>query len=266
MNEEKGLIFGAIGVFAVITLIVGAVIAVMSVETVGAGERGVLLSRGAVQDEVKQPGWHFVVPFVSNIVAMDVQTQKVEVTADSASKDLQSVNATVALNYHVEPSQVNLLYRDIGKDYDERVIQPAIQESVKAATAQFTAEELITKRPEVGTVIRETLVERLVDNYIVVEDFSIVNFSFSAEFNKAIEAKQTAEQEAKKAENDLRRIEVEAKQTIEKARAEAESIRIQGEALRENSQLVELKAVEKWDGKLPTYNGSGAVPFLNISQ
>ena len=262
MNEK-------IAGLGITTIVLGALILiglVASVETVGAGERGVLLNRSAVQDDIKQPGWHLITPFVQNIVTMDVQTRKVEVAADSASKDLQSVSATVALNFYPDPSSVNELYRDVGKDYEERIIAPALQEAVKSATSKFTAEELITKRPEVGTKIREVLKERLDKNHIVVEEFSIVNFAFSSEFNNAIEAKQTAEQNAQKAENDLKRIEVEAQQTIEKAKADAESIRIQGAALRENPALVDLKAVEKWNGVLPQYTGGGAVPFINVNQ
>lgn len=257
-------LFSIIGAFTGVLILLAVIGLILSIETVGPGERGVYLVRNAVQDEIKQPGWHFITPFVSNIVNVDVQTQKVEVQADSASKDLQQVSATVALNYYPDTANVNQLYRDTGKKYDERIIAPALQEAVKAATAEFTAEELITKRPEVSAKIKEVLTERLNKNHIVVGDFSIVNFTFSEEFNRSIESKQTAEQDAKRAENDLIRIEVEAKQTITKANADAESIRIQGKALKETPGLVELKAVEKWNGALPQYSGGGAVPFINI--
>lgn len=274
MEENKTLL--GIGIAAIVTILIGLVLLAASVESVGAGERGVLLNRGAVSDEIKQPGWHMVMPFTQNIVTMDVQKQKIEVGAASASRDLQSVNTTVALNYHLDPSQVHILYRDIGKDYEARIIAPALQEAVKAATSQFTAEELITKRPEVGSKISEVLQKRLNNDYVVVDTFSIVNFAFSSQFASAIEAKQTAEQEAKKAENDLRRIEVEAEQTITQAKAEAESIRIQGDALRENEQLVELKKLEvqkeaiemmdkRWNGALPQYSGGdNPIPFINV--
>jgi regulator of protease activity HflC (stomatin/prohibitin superfamily) len=188
-----------------------------------------------------------------------------ETDADSASKDLQSVNTTVALNYHVNPLEVNRLFQEVGDDYEYSIISPAIQESVKAATAKFTAEELITKRSDVNDVIWENIEQRLEGNHIILDDLSILNFSFSDEFNAAIESKQTAEQNALRAANDLRRIELEAQQTIVQAQAEAESIRIQSDALQSQPELIQLEAVRKWDGVLPYYIGSGNLPFLNIN-
>lgn len=265
--EENKPFLAMIGIFATVAALVALVIIITSVEVVSAGERGVLLERGAVQDEIKQPGWHFITPFLNNIVTMDVQTQKGEVDAAAASKDLQSVTTRVALNYNTDPGKVNTLYQNVGKDYEERIIAPALQETVKSVTAQFTAEELITKRGEVNTLMAKSIKDRLDDNQIIVTDFSIVNFSFSGEFDKAIEAKQTAEQNAKRAENDLKRIQIEAQQKIETAKADAESIRIQGQALRESNGLVELKAVERWNGQLPQYMlGEGTLPFLNLNK
>lgn len=272
MDEKRftsGEIAGALTVLFIIGLFILAVFAIMSFETVGATERGVYVKRNVVQDEIKQPGFYFISPFFSNIVTMNVQTQKEEVEANSASKDLQSVVTKVALNFNADPGKVNELFKQVGKQkaYNEVVIAPALQEAVKATTAQFTAEELITKRGEVNAAIRKNIEERLAKNHIIVTDISIVNFSFSKEFDAAIEAKQTAEQNAKRAENDLKRIEIEAKQKIETAKAEAESIRIQGQALRESNNLVELKAVERWNGQLPQYMmGDGATPFINLNK
>lgn len=236
-----------------------------SFSIVGAGQRGVKVTLGSVADEVIGEGIHFKIPLIQRVKKIDVRTQKNETQASSASKDLQSVDTIIALNYHVVPTSANKLYQEIGDDYEERIIAPSIQESVKSATAKFTAQELITKRPEVKVAIRDDLTERLGRNYINVDEVSIVNFTFSKEFDAAIEAKQTAEQNAQKAENDLRRIEVEAKQEIEKAKAEAEGIRIRAEALQNNQQLVELNAIEKWDGKLPQYM-TGATPFINLQK
>lgn len=230
---------------------------------VDAGERGVLLQFGNVQ-AVYEPGLHFQIPLVHKVVLYDVRTQKSEVQVGAASKDLQLIQATVALNYHVDPKNVGIIHKEIGTEYDQRIISPAIQESVKAATAQFTAEELITKRPLVKENIRTNLIDRLSPYNIIIDEFSIVDFSFSAEFDRAIEAKQTAEQNALKAQNDLKRIEIEAQQQIETAKAEAESIRIQATALKENKDLIQLKFVEKWNGVLPTYMMGDAMPLLNL--
>lgn len=263
---DSNLKYKALLAIIIITGVVILIGAVSSVQVVSAGERGVLLKRGAVQNEIKQPGWHFVTPFLDNIITMDVQTQKGEVDAAAASKDLQSVTTRVALNFNTDPGKVNTLYQNVGKEYEERIIAPALQETVKSITAQFTAEELITRRGEVNTLMASSIKERLNDNQIIVTDFSIVNFSFSKEFDAAIEAKQTAEQNAKRAENDLKRIQIEAQQKIETAKADAESIRIQGQALKESNGLVELKAVERWNGALPQYMLGDSVPFLNLNK
>jgi regulator of protease activity HflC (stomatin/prohibitin superfamily) len=221
------------------------------------GKRGILMQLGTVK-EVYEPGLHFQIPLITNVVVMDVQTQKSQDTVDAASKDLQQIEATVALNYHVDPANVDKLYQQVGLEFSTRVIDPAIQESVKEVTAKYTAEELIAKRAEVKVEIFKSLDARLKNYFIMTDDVSIVNFNFSKEFNDSIEAKQTAVQNALKAENDLKRIQIEAQQRIETAKADAESIRIQGEALKENAGLVQLKMVEKWNGQLPYYSATGA--------
>ncbi len=227
------------------------------------GERGLLLQFGNIQ-KILEPGLHFQMPIINSVVVIDVRIQKGEVSVAAASKDLQSIETSVALNYHVDASKVDELYRNIGTEFYEKIITPAIQESVKATTAQYTAEELITKRQLVKEDIKKDLSTRLASSNVLIDDFSIVNFNFSEEFNSAIESKQTAVQEALKAENDLRRIQIEAQQQIETAKAQAESIRIQGEALKDNNGLVQLKMVEKWNGVLPYYMLGNSVPLLNI--
>lgn len=253
--------------FFFLGLILGALVLILMLNPfviVNAGQRGVLLQFGSVSG-VLDPGFHLRLPIVQTVAMTDVKIQKEQVEVDAASKDLQTIHATVALNYNVDPKSVGDLFQEVGEDYRNRIIDPAIQESVKAITAKFTAEELITKRASVKDEIKLSLGQRLLTNNIIVDDFSIVNFDFSEEFNRAIEAKQTAVQQALKAENDLRRIEIEAKQVVERAKAEAESIRIQAEALKQNQDLVKLKAVEKWNGQLPQYMLGNSVPFINVS-
>jgi regulator of protease activity HflC (stomatin/prohibitin superfamily) len=244
-------------------LIIGMVVLFSSFTIVDAGERGVLVRLGEVQDVVFGEGLHFKTPLITRVEHMDVRIQKIETDADSASRDLQSVTTTIALNYHLDPEKVNKVYQEVAREYEIRIIHPAIQESVKSATAQFTAEELITKRPEVKNTIRTELANRLNPRSIVVDEFSIVNFSFSKEFDQAIEAKQTAEQRAQKAKRDLERIKLEAQQKIERAKAEAESLRLQREEL--SSQLLQLRWIEKWDGQTPKYWGQ-ASPFIGLNQ
>jgi prohibitin 2 len=238
---------------------------------VGAGERGVVLNFGAVQENVLGEGLHFRVPIMQRIALMDVKVQKAVTDAASASSDLQDVTSSVALNYHIIPDKANVVYQTLGVQFKERIIDPAIQEVMKAVTAQYTAEELITKRPAVSAAMQETLTKRLLVYNIGVDAFSIVTFSFSKVFTEAIEAKQTAEQLALKAKRDLERIKIEAEQKITAATAEAESLRLQRANI--SPDLIELRkveanlrAIEKWNGILPQVTGSGSVPFIGVGE
>ncbi|HEX8987385.1 MAG TPA: prohibitin family protein [Rhodocyclaceae bacterium] len=235
---------------------------------VPAGSRGVVTTFGKVSPDVLDEGLHLIIPVAQTVHLMDVRIQKGEGAGDAASRDLQQVHTTVALNFHVNPAEAANVFRDLGQNIGDRIIVPAVQEAVKAATAQYTAEELIAKRPEVRDRIRALLTERLVRHGVVVDEFSIVNFAFSKSFNEAIEAKTTAEQLKLKAERDLQRIRVEAEQKVTQAKAEAESLALQKQQV--TSELIRLReienqrrAIEKWDGKLPQVSG-GATPFINV--
>jgi len=233
--------------------------------TVGAGERGVLLQFGAVKDKVFDEGLYVKIPLIQKVVIMDVKIKKDEVPATASSKDLQIVTSKIALNYHLAPESVNRIWQEVGKNYNSRIISPAIQESVKAETAKFTAEELITKREIVKEQIKANLAERLLENFIIVDEFNIIDFDFSTTFNEAIESKVKAEQLKLKAEMDLQRIKVEADQKVAEAQGKAQAIQIEAQALRANAQVVELRWIEKWDGKVPTYWGE-ASPFIGINR
>lgn len=236
---------------------------------VGPGQRGIVLNFGAVQSLVMDEGLHVLIPVMQKVVLMDVKVQKVETDAAAASADLQDISTRVALNYHVVPDKANIVYQNIGVQFGERIIDPAIQEVVKAVTAKYTAEELITKRAIVGEAMRLALAERLVANNIAVDAFSIMTFSFSKVFTEAIESKQTAEQLALKAKRDLDRIKIEAEQKITAAKAEAESLRLQRANI--STDLIELrkieanmKAIEKWNGILPQVTGGGSIPLIGL--
>ncbi len=249
----------ALGIVVIAILLLGF----LSIGTVGAGQRGVLLEFGAVTGKVFDEGLYFKVPFVQSVVKMDVQIRKVETAADSASKDLQSVDAIIALNYHLDPEEVATIYQSTRQRYQARIIDPAIQEAMKAASAQFNAEELITKRSEVRDLVRRLLTEKLQPRGIIVDEFNVVNFNFSTSFNDSIERKVTAEQDALAAKNKLEQVKFEAQQRIEEAKGKAEAIRIEADALRANPAVLELRAIEKWNGILPQVTGE-AVPFVNV--
>lgn len=254
-------------IMGVVTALI-IILALNSFVIVNAGQRGIVLQLGAVRPVVLDEGLHFKLPFVQTVIPVEVRVQKSQSDQTAASRDLQTVTTTVAVNFHLDPTQVNKLYQNVGLAYGERIVDPAIGESVKAITAQYTAEELISKRSEVSAKIKETLSSKLATYYMVLDEINITEFKFSDEYNNAIEQKQIAEQQALKASLDLQRVEIEAKQKIEQAKAEAESLRLQKQEV--TPELVKLreieaqmKAIEKWDGKLPNVTG-GAIPFIEV--
>ncbi|MEO8070282.1 MAG: prohibitin family protein, partial [Acidobacteriota bacterium] len=182
--------------------------------TIAAGERGVHLRFTAVTGRTFGPGLYFRIPLIDSVQPMDIKIQKEEMKADAASKDLQTVHIVVALNYHIDPDKAAKIYQEVGLQYKERIIDPAMQEAVKASTAKFTAEELITKRELVREDVKAQLRSRLLERDLLVDEFNIVNFEFSKNFNDAIEAKVTAEQQALAAKNKLEQIKFEADQKI----------------------------------------------------
>lgn len=238
-----------------------------SVYIVSAGERGVVLSWGRVQEIPSTEGLHFKVPIKDEVVKIDIKTQKYEAPASAASRDLQIVSTNIAVNFHLEGSKTPELYKTVGLSYGDRLIQPAVQEVVKASTAQYNAEELITRRPEVKDLIKQGLIERLGSRGIVIEEVSLTDFDFSDSFNAAIEAKVTAEQNALAEKNRLAEIEYRAQQRVTQAEGEASAIKAQAEAIRAQggSEYVQLQWIEKWNGQMPNIVlGDGAKPLINL--
>ncbi len=256
---------------AVIGVVVACLIVVAgSTGIVGAGQRGVLLRFGAVTGTVKDEGLYFKIPFAEQVVLMSTQIQKYTAAVGSSSKDLQVVTTAVTLNYQLNASSVGETYRNMRQDYESRVIQPYIQEAVKSTTANFDAEQLITRRPQVKDELQHLLAERLAPLGIGVIQLSITDFQFSSTFQDSIEAKVKAVQQALEAENALRRVQFEAQQAITRAQAEAKGLELQKAQI--TPQLLELRrievqgrAVEKWNGVMPTVVTSGGpVPMLDV--
>ena len=250
-------------VMAIIILFVVGLWATLSAfTTIPAGHRGVVLKFGAVQNVVLGEGFHTITPFIDSVKVMEVRTLKYEVVASAATRDLLDVTTKVAINYHLSENSVNKVYQSIGMDYQDRVIAPAVQEVVKAITAKFDAEKLITNRASVKQEIEIALRERMIERNINIESISITDFQFPVEFNNAITAKQTSTQLKLKAENDLQRIEVEAKQAVAVATGQSQSIQIINEELQRSPNYVNWLYASKWDGKLPQV--TGGMPFVQI--
>lgn len=257
-----------IGAFIALILVFG------SFGTVDAGERGVHVRLGNVVG-VKEPGLYFKLPITDKVRKFNTKTQVVlyerENPLASASKDLQDVQVATVVNYHLDQTGVGQIYSQYGNEnvFSENVIRPAVRDTVKAMASQFTAEELVTRRPEFTEAVYSTLVERLSNKFVIVERVNITNFTFSPTFTAAIEAKVTAEQDALAAKNRLEQIKFEAQQKVETAKADAEAIRIQAQAITQQggAEFVNLKAVEKWNGILPIQMIPGsAVPFINLTR
>jgi regulator of protease activity HflC (stomatin/prohibitin superfamily) len=241
---------------------------------INAGERGILLTFGKVDISAKGEGLHFKLPIIQKIVKMDVKTLKYEADLTAASRDLQDVNTKIAINYHITSESAPEIYRNIGINYADKIIYPYEQETNKAITSQFTAEELITKRDAVRERMKTELKDKLQSRGIIIEEISIVNFAFSPSFAQAIEAKVTAEQNALAAKNKLEQVKYEAEQTVTKGKAEAEALSLQ--KLQITPDLVQLRQIEvqreaiaKWNGIMPTTllsGGNNILPTIPLNQ
>ncbi|WP_223069403.1 prohibitin family protein [Paenibacillus caui] len=257
------------GIAAAIVVLIVIILSLNSFSQVQYGHVGLYKTFGRLNDNVLEPGIHLKLPFVQTIIQVNTQVAKTETDTSASSKDLQPVSTHVAVNYSIQKETAYRLMNNIGGSYDTVIINPAIQEIVKEVTARYPAEDLIAKRDAVAGEISENLKNRLAKYDLVVNDINIVNFKFSDAFNQSIEAKQVAQQQALKAENDLKRIEIEAKQKVAQAQAEAESLKLKKQEV--TPELVQLKqievqekALEKWDGRLPSVTG-GATPFIDLN-
>ncbi len=231
---------------------------------INAGERGVMMQFGKVQDQVLGEGIHVIVPIVDTVKKLSVRVQKQESSAEASSKDLQDVFTDVALNWHIIPEEANAIFQQIGdeKEVVDCIIAPAVEEVLKAVMAKYTAEEIITKRGEVKAEVDDFLTLRLVTYHITVDDISLVHVHFSERFSDAVEAKQIAEQEAKKGEFLALKAAKEAEAKVNLAKGEAEVQRL----LRNNltPELLQRQAIEKWNGQLPLIVGDGSKNLLDL--
>ena len=236
--------------------------------SVPTGHAGIRTRFGAVQNDIINEGLNFKIPFAEDIKIMDCRTQKTDVEGESSSKDLQAITTNLAVNYKVNKEKAFDLYKTVGTDYENIIIDPAIQEAMKTTLAQYNAEEIITKREQVAKELEETLEKKLELRGIDIEAINIVNLSFSQAFDDAIEKKQIAEQETKKAQQELEKVKIEAEKRVVQAQAEAESLKAQKEEI--TDELLKLRQIEnekewikKWNGQLPTtmLNGDSSIIY-----
>lgn len=241
----------------------------LSFTSVDAGYRGVVLHFGAVTGRILDPGPHLITPVIETVKPISVQVQVEKLESQAASHDLQVVHTQVTLAYYQDPCCVADIWSKLNDDAVDRVVIPAIQEAIKAQTAQYDAEQLIAQRPAVRAGIEQYVRDRLTTHHIDVDAVSITDFNFSEDYNRAIEAKVTAQQNALKAENDLNRIKIEAEQKVTQAQAEAKALEVQKQQI--TPELVQLRTIEMmqqhWDGHLPDVYMSGqggALPMMDV--
>ncbi|HEY9627034.1 MAG TPA: prohibitin family protein [Coleofasciculaceae cyanobacterium] len=248
------------------TIVVLLILAIASsfFSVIGAGQRGVLMRFGQVQPQILPEGIHFVVPLVHTVQKLSVRVQKQEISAEASSRDLQDIYADVALNWHVIPTEAHLMFQEIGDEQAviDRIINPAVEEVLKAAIAQYTAEEIITKRGEVKAVVDQLLLIRLANYHIAIDDISLVHVHFSDRFSDAVEAKQIAEQEAKRAGFMAQKAIREAEMKVNLAKGDAEAHQIIRDTL--TPEILRRQAIERWDGKLPLINGGTGSALFDL--
>ena len=249
----------AIGAVVVILLIVLSSAFVQ----IGPGQRGVLMTFGAVNPGVLDPGLHLKLPFAQTVARMDVQVQNSQATEPAASLDLQDVSTTVATNWHILPGDAEWVYQHVGSERAlvYKIIQPAISNAVKAVTAHYNAEDLIVQRDKVRSEIESQIRTALRSFRVVVDAVNITDFHFSAEYAAAIEQKQVAQQRAQQAQYELDRAKVVAQQKIVEATAQSQAQKLLQQTL--TPEIIQQQAIAKWDGRLPqVIGGKGVLPMI----
>lgn len=250
----------------VISLLVVLIAFFNPLAIVGVGERGVKVTLGKVSPTSYTEGIHFVTPFISHIKCMNVKTQKNYVETSVYTKDIQNAQITYVLNYNLQPENAHKMYREVGINYLETVVTPVVEGTLKDVIGKWNAQDLVANREQATQEVLVKLQQHLTPKYVNVTDFQMTAIAYSGVFEKAIENKVTAEQEALRAKNKTVQIQEEAKQKLISAEAEAKSMAIRANALTQNKALVEYEAVQKWDGKLPEYVLGNSMPFINLSK
>ena len=237
-----------------------------SIYSVPAGSVGVVTRWGAV-DRVVQPGVGLKVPFAERVRRMDVRTQKNEVASSAASSDLQTVNGVVSVNYHLDGKYATAVFQSVGKNYDSIVLDPAVQQAFKTTTAQYTAEEIITKRSEIAQGTLNTLQVAMEPYHLVIEAVNIVNVDFSEEYNNSIEQKQVQQQKVEIAELKRQEAQKNAETIVINAQAEADAQEILSQSGSLTPAYLQFLFLSNWDGQLPQVmvEGSGATPVFDVS-
>jgi len=263
MKSIKEMSLGQIALLSLLCLLL-LITVFSSFYTIKSTERGVLSTFGKISPNVIEDGLHVKIPFIQTVKKVNIQQKKFDGKENSYTRDVQTSEVQYTINYDLVRENVNNLIRNVGDDYHNRVVVPFIRSAMKEAFGNFAATEIVENRDAVRREIENTLRRTLDSNYFLNIQFQLVDIDFDDDFENAIKAKQVAEQQALKAKNVTIQIEEQAKQTKIRAEADAEAIRIKAKALESNPKLVEYEAVQKWDGKMPTYMMGNSLPLINL--
>lgn len=248
--SKKGFVFAIIGIALIITII-------SSFTIVKSGEVGLKVRFGKITDSSISEGINFKIPYIEEILRVNIKVQKAELTVESSTKDMQIVNTDLAVNYRIDVKKASNLYKTVGSNYEEIVLMPAVKESIKTAIAQYNAEEITTNRSTVSESCLKAIQDKVNKYGIIIEDFNLTNISFSEEFTKAIEEKQVAEMNLEKAK-------LEAEANVAKAKGEADANALLQKTL--TKDVLTEQFIEHWDGKLPeTYAGGNVLEMFNLN-
>ncbi len=254
-------------VIPLVVLILIALVGSFGIKIIDTGHRGVKAVFGKVEEVSLPEGIYFFNPLTTNIIQMDVRETKMERSTDAYTKDVQNVKISFAINYHPDPSQMHMLFKTVGVNWDEKLVPQIVLGRVKEVIGRYEAVQLISSREDAIAEIYSGIENALKAKMIYLRNFQVTNVNFNSAFESAVEAKVVAIQQAEEAKNKTVKIKEEAEQKIISAQAEAESMRIRSQALERNKGLVDYEAVQKWDGKLPEIMmGGDATPFVNLNR
>lgn len=273
MNKEKEKLFNEYGevntkvlkkyIINAIVIIFMLITLLCSFKTIRSGEVGLKVRFGKIIDSSLNEGFNFKIPYIEKIVRVNIKVQKVELETESSSKDLQTITTKLAVNYKVEGNKASSLYKQVGNSYEETILVPAIQESIKAVMSEYTAEQTITKRNEVSDKCLDEIQNKMSKYGINIAEFNIIDLDFSQAYNQAIEEKQVAEQKVLTAQQELEKTKIEAEKKIVEAEATKKANDLLKQSL--NDELISKQFIEKWDGKLPTtYAGEDILGIFNV--
>jgi prohibitin 2 len=249
-----------------IVLVVVVSVAGCGIKVVDTGHRGIETRFGKVVSESLGEGIYFYNPLTSHIVEMDTRVQRQDGETDTYTRDVQQAAIKYTLNYRLQQNAAHIMYRDIGVEWEQRLIPQVVLGTLKEVVGKWDAVDLIANRDKAGQTAFEAIRSNLAERNVEVSRFEITDIAYTNEFENSVEQKVIAQQKAIEEQNRTKQIEEQARQKVLSAEAEAKSIQIRAQALEKNAKLVEWEAVQKWNGVLPQYMlGNGAMPFINLN-